>query len=260
MTWLERLAPFVLVITIWQMAAAFRADPGVLPSPLHVLLHSFPELALFGGASDPNPAGAFAVLGLNLTITIIRVVISLGVGSVAGFLLGLSLHCFSAAASGNAFVLTLLRSVPLFALIPLFVFWFPNREVGIFIYITLAVLLVVATNCYEAVNNIPPSFRESATLLGAGRLTILRKVHAPAVLPELRGSMRAVSGLVWAFALGAEYLSSQSGIGFLVYQSYLYSDMGKLVLFGMVYGIMGLLSIKAVDTTIRRVTRWQPTY
>jgi sulfonate transport system permease protein len=255
-----RLAPFVLLMTSWQLAAIFCADPRVLPSPLHVLSHSFPELARFGGASDPNAAGAFAVLGKNLTITVIRVVIGLAVGSGAGFLLGLSLHFFKATSSGNAFVLTLLRSVPLFALIPLFVFWFPNREMGILIYITLAVLLVVATNCYEAVNNIPPWFEECATLLGAGRLTVLRKVHAPAVLPELRGSMRAVAGLVWAFALGAEYLSSQSGLGFLVYQSYLYSDMGKLVLFGIVYGMMGLLSIKAVDTTMGRMTRWQPTY
>src|SRR5258708_37037297 len=121
-------------------------------------------------------------------------------------------------------------SIPLFGLMPLFVYWFAGRELGIVLYVIIAVTLITATATYEAALNVPRQFQWHAALARAGRMEILRTVIFPAILPELGLTMRWALGLVWAFTLGAEYLSSDSsGCGYLVYVSYLYADVGKLL-------------------------------
>ena len=71
---------------------------------------------------------------------------------------------------------------------------------------------------------------------------MFRTVYAYATMPELTGSLRNVIGLCWAFSLGAEYLAADSGLGYLVYQSYLYADMGKMIVLAVLYAVLGIIS------------------
>jgi ABC-type nitrate/sulfonate/bicarbonate transport system permease component len=153
-------------------------------------------------------------------------------------------------------VLTAMRSVPLFALIPLFLYWFGGKETGIFVYMVFSISVIIATSAYEAVCNVPSDYVNQAYLLGATRLQIFQTVYFRAIGPEMVGSLRNVLGLSWAFSLGAEYLSANSGLGYLVYQSYLYSDMGKLMVFVILYGIYGVTSYLVADRLLYSLRSW----
>ena len=82
----------------------------------------------------------------------------------------------------------------------------------------------------------------------------------PAILPEFAGGIRNIIGLIWAFSLGAEYLSSRSGIGYLLYQSYLYADMGKLLIISWLYILLGVCSYLLFKSLIQSKTKWLNTF
>jgi len=221
-----------------------------------VLLQSLPSIAAFAGDGQGNYATAFKVIAIHSAYTFLRLACGLLAGSCLGILAGMGIHFFRRSHRANVLVLNVVRSVPLFALIPLFLYWFGGREAGIYIYITFGVFVIVATNTYEAVCNVPPDYANQAYLLGATRLQVFRTVYVHAIGPELIAGLRNALGLSWAFSLGAEYLSANSGLGYLVYQSYLYSDMGKLIVFALLYGIYGVGGYLIADRLLLGMRRW----
>jgi len=210
-------------------------------------------MALFGGAPEPSYWKAFAVLALHTGITSVRIVVGVAVGAAAGFATGLAVHFFKRHRQGNAAVLLVMRSIPLLALIPLFVYWFGTDETGIYVYIAFGAWVIIASVTYASVPWVPAAYTQNAHMLGATRLQIFRTVYVHAVQPPLAAALRDVLGLSWAFSLGAEYVAARSGLGYLVYQSYLYSDMGKLIVLAAVYVICGFVVHLAMNALVLRL-------
>ena len=149
--------------------------------------------------------------------------------------------------------------MPLFSLVPLFTYWFSGREIGIVSYVIVAVFLMVAVASSEATANVPLRFVWQAALAGAGPFVTVRTVIFPAIVPEMVLTFRWVIGMSWAFTLGAEYLASHSsGLGFLAYQSYLYADIGKLIVLAAVYAVLGGASLAGFDLAVGLVVVARP--
>jgi sulfonate transport system permease protein len=241
---------------VWQFLSITVHDIRLLPGPEYVLAHSLPSIAAFGGDANENYPTALQILAVHSGYTVMRLICGLLLGTTLGVFAGMSIHFFRRSHGANVLALTVVRSVPLFALIPLFLYWFGGKEAGIYLYITFAVAIIIATNVYEAICNVPPDYANQAHLLGATRLQVFRTVYARAIGPEMIGSLRNVLGLSWAFSLGAEYLSASSGLGYLVYQSYLYADMGKLIVLAILYGIYGILGHLLANRLLYNLRRW----
>jgi sulfonate transport system permease protein len=240
----------------WQIASLAISNPKALPGIDYVLLHSLPSIAIFSGGDHEDLWTALSVIGVNSAYTLFRIAIGLLFGITIGLLVGTGIHIFHYTRKANEGLLTVIRAVPLLALIPLFLFWFGGREVGIYVYIIFAVSVIVATNTYEAIGNLPPNYTYLARLMGANRRLLFASVYMPAIQPEMAGSFRNVLGLAWAFSLGAEYLSATSGLGHLVYQSYLYCDMGKLIVFVWIYGIYGMAGFYLSQRLLNKLRHW----
>jgi ABC-type nitrate/sulfonate/bicarbonate transport system permease component len=249
-------ASTAFALVIWQIFSLAIHDSRLFPGIDYVTLHSLPSISAFAGDSKENYATAFNVIAVHSGYTFLRLSCGLLLGTFVGVMVGLSIHFFRRLHNANVLALSAVRSVPLFALIPLFLYWFGGKEVGIYIYITFAVSIIISTSTYEAVCNVPSDYADQAYLLGANRLQVFRTVFAYAIGPEMTGSLRNVLGLSWAFALGAEYLSASSGLGYLVYQSYLYSDMGKLMVFAILYGIYGICGYVLADRLLYGLRHW----
>jgi sulfonate transport system permease protein len=252
-------ASIILGLVLWQLVSLFVNNQRLFPGVDYVLSHSLPSIAVFAENQNENYAVAFQVIALNSGYTFVRLLCGLSSGICLGILAGMGIHFFRKSHAANVLALTIVRSVPLFALIPLFLYWFGGKEMGIYLYITFAVTVIIATNTYEAICNVPVDYCNQARLLGASHFQVFRTVYTYAIGPELIGGLRNVLGLAWAFSLGAEYLSAHSGLGYLVYQSYLYSDMGKLIVFVLLYGIYGVLGHLCLGRLFDRLRRWQVT-
>jgi ABC-type nitrate/sulfonate/bicarbonate transport system permease component len=256
--WKWRLLAFVALAIAWQIVAAVIGNVKIWPDLRHVFENSIPEIALFGGAADAQWGLSLETIGMHTLYTVVRIIVGLTFGGVLGLVCGFAVHFFSYTKSANKRLLDIIRGVPLFALIPLFLFWFGGNEQGILAYIVFGVAVVLATNTYEALCNVPSSYMHQARLLGANRVQVFSTVYLFAIQPQLSGGLRNVIGLAWAFSLGAEYLSANSGLGYLVYQSYLYADMGKLAAFAVLYGVLGTLSFYLSKLLLSRMQSWQP--
>jgi sulfonate transport system permease protein len=191
------------------------------------------------------------------SITLMRIAAALPLGVTTGVTFALLVRLLDSPRGGSAIIMRAIQAVPLFALIPLFLQWFGGREIGLILYISLGVGAVASANAYNAVNNIKPEYIFQARLSGATVFKIITTVYLAAIQPEMVGSIRTILGFAGAFSLGAEYLASDSGIGFLVYQSYLYSDMGKLIIFSAVYGVFSLCFHAISGPLLRRFRRGQ---
>ncbi len=248
---------FIGAMLIWQAIATLI--PSSIPSPINIVTHSLPSLAAFGG-EDENYGKALLLIGHHSGITLSRILIGLLIGTAFGVTTGMAIHLFKPARSGNAILLGLVRSIPLFALIPLFLYWFGGTELSVYAYISFGVFVVMATSAYEALCNVSPNLIRQAELLGANPLQVFGTVHLFAIQPEMAAAFRTVVGLSWAFSLGAEYLSSTSGLGYLVFQSYLYADMGKLIVLASIYGCYGIVSYALCERLFHSALKWHGAY
>jgi ABC-type nitrate/sulfonate/bicarbonate transport system permease component len=251
----QRLIWLLLLAVLWQLLAFMVRDARIFPGIDHIATKSFPGLAAFEGSQD-NALVAVRILAWHSLITIGRILVGLVVGTIAGLLVGFGIHFLRPLRNVNLTLLTLIRAVPLFALIPLFLFWFGGGEFGVYAYISFGVFIIIATNTYEALCNIPPGFVLQSKLLGADRLQTFSTVHFFAIQPEMVAAFRNVVGYSWAFSLGAEYLSSANGLGYIVYQSYIYADTGKLLLLACLYGLFGIASYRALQYFLQGLVKW----
>ncbi len=253
---LLRLVCLAAILIVWQAFSVVIHDSRLFPGIDYVWQTSLPSIASFEGR-DENIFTALLIVAKHAGITIFRIAIGLTFGYIIGTATGIAVYFFHQTRHANIFLLSAIRAVPLFALIPLFVYWFGGSEFGIYAYIGFGVFVIVATNTYEAVCNVSPDYVLQAKLLGANQIQTLLTIHMRAIEPEMLAAMRNVVGFSWAFSLGAEYLSSTSGLGYLVYQSYLYSDMGKLIIFALLYGFLGVASYKLLQVCSASRVSWR---
>lgn len=249
----------VLVLVFWELIGRLVYTPLLLPWPSYIVSVSFPSLALFGGSTKPDVWLAAITVMSNLGITVSRILVGLMFGMTSGVLLGVAASPLGRMCSRGSLLLVILRSFPLFSLIPLFVYWFAGNETGVWSYIAFSSSIIVATGVYQAITNVPKVFLLQARLLGASPSQRLLTIIFPAVVPELTATFRNVLGLSWAFSLGAEYTGSHNGLGYLVYLSYTYADMGKLAALAGIYCIGGLVVFFIWNGRIAHVGGWAKT-
>jgi sulfonate transport system permease protein len=139
-------------------------------------------------------------------------------------------------------ILSLLRAVPLFSLVPLWLFWFSGGSPASISYVTFAVAVLVASSLHDSTNAVPRIYLDQSFLLGASRCQTLWHVVLPALLRLTASAAKWISGLLLPFSLGAELLDTDSGgLGKLVYNSYAYANLGQLLLLTGIYALTGAL-------------------
>lgn len=242
----------------WIVAQCFRRPDVILPYPWDVVA-AFPRLSVFlGPGTEQTTWNALIALLTNSLDSALRLLLGLLIGGIVGIgtglLFGLSRHV------RHLFRLPLLmlRTIPLFALIPLFLAWFGGSELGIVVYIAFGVFSMLLINTLSAIEHVPPVIQNLARTLGASRLHVYRTVVIPAITPEIVGGIRVVVGIAWALLIGGELLGAQSGVGRILSLSEQYSDTSRMII--IVFSIVTYAIL--IDYLVRfisfRITSWSP--
>ena len=240
-----------------------RAD-RMFPRIEYVATVSFPEFATYYGFDEgllgyrQNVGQALAVLFENALVTLRRLVIGLvagiGLGVGVGLLVGMSRWARDVVLPP----VLLLRTIPILALIPLFMFWFGAREIGILIFVAFAVFSMMIVNTLEAIRNVPPIYQDYARCMGATQRQIYRTVIVPAILPSLHGGIRVILGLSFAIVLAGELLATDSGLGWLMILSERFFMIGRIVVIVVIFVILSLILNGLYLAASRYVNRWVP--
>lgn len=256
------LAGIVLFFVAWELAAWYmrltspRAE-RIFPSMLLVVTASFRALGVFSPGSVESYRSALQVLARHSAVTGLRVVVGTVVGATTGILIGLVMAYSHGARRALNPTIQVMRTIPLLALIPLFVVWFGGREIGMYLYVAFAVFVMVVIGTFHAAVNVPSVQGRYARTLGASRPRMFATVVLPGMGPELYGTIRVVAALSWSFALGAEFTGAQSGLGYLLIASQRFGFIGRVVVVTAVFTAYAV----AIDWLLKvgrdRLMRWQ---
>ena len=160
-------------------------------------------------------------------------------------------------------VFEILRPIPPLAWVPLAILFWPTQELSITFVIFLGAFYTVVVNVLGGAEQIDRRHLLAARSLGAGRLTVFRRVILPATMPSIVTGAVVGMGITWEVVVAAELISgggqdaADGGLGFLVWNAYQGGDLARVVVGMISLGIAGYLASGAVRLAGRRLMPWQ---
>jgi sulfonate transport system permease protein len=237
--WMRLGGPLIL-LAVWQLAVTLGHAPTVqMPSPIDV-------------ASTVRHLIADGTLEAALVASLRRVVL--------GLLLGISIGTGLAPAAGLSRagerlidpVMHMFRTMPVLALLPLFILWFGIGEKAKVFLIAWAVIFPIYINTYAGVRSVDVRLVEAGRVLGLRRLGLIRHVILPGALPQFLTGLRLAMGLSWLVLVAAEEINATSGLGYLLINAENLLQTNVIFAGLLVYSLLGVAS----DVIVRLIERW----
>ncbi|MGN7457983.1 ABC transporter permease [Paenibacillus pasadenensis] len=235
--WLLPLA----VLLVWEAAArAGLVSPAMLPAPSVIAASALRLLAS-------------GELGEHAWASFRRAAAGFLLGGATGLLLGLFTGLGRWAQRLLDPSLQMLRTVPLLAVIPLFILWFGVGEFSKGLLIALGAFFPVYFHTYLGVRSAEAKLYEVTRVLQFTRLQLVRGLILPAALPNILLGARLSAGVSWLMLSVAEMMGASEGIGYMIQDARVYAQT-DLVFVGIV---LFMLAGKLTDAGVRRLElRW----
>lgn len=185
----------------------------------------------------------------------------------AGFLLavcvavplGLWMGWFKGVYSTLNPVFQILRPISPIAWIPIAILWFGVGDASPIYLIFISSVFPMIVQTTSGVHTIEKRYLRAAENFGVSRLTLLRQVVIPAVLPQIIVGMRIGLGVAWLVVVAAEMIALRSGLGYMIMDSRNAGNRYDLVIAGMIIiGVIGL-SLDGVMRMLESIkwVRWR---
>jgi ABC-type nitrate/sulfonate/bicarbonate transport system permease component len=189
-------------------------------------------------------------------ITTRRAILGLAIGLIAGVISALLLAWSNVA---NAIVdpyISLAKSIPSLALIPVFILWFGLVEAARIAFVAAACFFVVFISAAEAIPNVPNVYRWSASTLGASKGDIYRSVVLAFILPHLFGGIRNAATLSFAAAVASEFIGAQDGLGYALIHFSINYRMDRMIGVVVIITLLAVMGDQAINFVRRISLRW----
>jgi ABC-type nitrate/sulfonate/bicarbonate transport system permease component len=198
------IATIVAFLVIWEGVYRLGLMPKwAFPSPWQVIL-AFQEL-ISNGKLLTNTA---ASIGRQIT----GVLLAALVGIPAGLVLGAS----PTARAAFLPLCRLLYPIPGIAWIPLAILWFGVGFTSTVFVIFFSGIWSIMFNTMTGVQTLSGQYTDVAKVYLASRSLYTRRILIPGSLPYMITGMRLTYGVGWRVIVGAEMISSITGLGFLI--------------------------------------------
>jgi ABC-type nitrate/sulfonate/bicarbonate transport system permease component len=181
---LNWLVGILVLLVVWQIACWRLDSVLLLPSPFNALR------ALFAAAHNPK------VLG-DLLTTMQRVVLGFGVAVLVGLPLGYLMGYSRTIMQFLDPLMNTLRTIPIMAWVPLTILWFGLGDGPTIFLIAFTGVFPIILNTIAGVHDISRDYYNAARSMGAGPLSIFRRVVVPGSLPGILTGMRVALGTGW---------------------------------------------------------------
>lgn len=178
-------------------------------------------------------------------------------GTAIGTSLGLSLwYSVGVARLVEPFVIAL-NSVPKIALAPLIILWFGTgftSKVALVVAMTAIVALITA---YQAARDSDKDLQRLLRSMGADKHRVFFKAVVPSALPAVIATFRINIGFALVGAVVGEFISSQHGLGHLVFTASNLYDLNTVWVGLFSLMILGFALYHIVNFIERRLLPWK---
>ena len=242
----RRLASPLAIVLIWQLASSLGLmSAQTLASPWQILRTGW-SLILDG------------TLPHNLLVSLLRAFSGLAIAIVAGTVLALVAGLSRMGEDVVDAPMQMARTMPVLALVPLFILWFGIGETPKVALVALGALFPIYLNLFKGIRAVDPKLLEMARTLGLSRWQTIRQVILPGALPDFLLGLRFAVGISWLMLVVAEQINANSGIGHMMMdaEDFLRTDIILVGLF--IYAALGLISDQIVRSIEARALVWRP--
>lgn len=243
--WRATLVALGLVVPflVWIIAAQVTAAEGLVPTPLETwdaTVRLWNEGVLAGDVWASNR----------------RILIGYAISMALAVVFGILMGSFRAVDSFLEPPIGFFRYVPATALVPLMLFWLGIDETP---KITLIVLGSVFFNILmvaDVARGVPRALINAAYTLGAGRLTVLRRVIFRHAVPGIIDVARINLAAAWSILVVAELLAAEEGLAFRIVRAQRFRQVDEMFALLIIFGIIGVASDLSLRWLRNRVARW----
>ena len=246
---LRLISPFALLL-LWQGESALRiVSQQKLPPPSEVWSTAISLIT----TNSP----AYGTLQDAMLVSLERVAIGFGVGAAVGILLALvtGLSQFGEYAADPP--MQMLRTLPLFGLIPVFIVWFGIGELPKILLIAIAATIPLYLNTFAGIRSVDAKLVEVGHVQQLGRTELIRHVVLPGALPQMFTGLRLSLGASWLALVVAEQINANAGLGYMINQAEQFNRNDVIFVCLLVYCILGLLTDALVRLLERRSLSWR---
>jgi NitT/TauT family transport system permease protein len=234
----------LVLLALWLLAATLWPSRA-LPPPVEV----WRVLLREAGSGD---------LLFNLGATLGRVaaafVLSMIIGSVLGFLLGVNRRA-------NQFFdpwVVLFLNIPALVIIVLAYIWFGLNEAAAIGAVALNKIPNVIVTIREGARALDPRFAEMAFVYRLSPIDRLRHIVLPQLQPYLAAASRSGIALIWKIVLVVEFLGRSNGVGFQIHLYFQLFDVAAILAYSLSFvALMLLIEFFLVQPFERHATRWR---
>jgi NitT/TauT family transport system permease protein len=193
---------------------------------------------------------------VHLQTTLVEFAIGYLVGGLCGIALGVVLGRSAFVSAVTQPYIMAFYSIPKVALAPLFIIWFGigiNSKIAMVASFTFFLVFV---NTFLAIRSINEHFVNLACLMGASRIAVLRRIVFPSAAPGILMGLRTSIPYGMIGAVVGEFMASNRGLGFLIYnRSQLFDAAGMFAaILVLVTVVVGLTQV--VERIERHTVRW----
>jgi sulfonate transport system permease protein len=247
--WYRLIAP-VAIVLLWQLvSSAGLISTQKLPTPTTVW-HTAVSLVT---TSSP----AYGTLQGAMLVSLQRMAIGFAFGAVAAVALALVAGLSRLGENAVDPLLQILRTLPLFGLIPVFIVWFGIGELPKIILIALGTAIPLYLNTFAGIRGVDARLVEVGTSLRLRRSELIRHVILPGALPQALTGLRQSLGVAWLALVVAEQVNANAGIGFIISQATQFLRNDVILVALAVYAVLGLLTDALVRQLERRALAWR---
>ena len=247
--WYRVISPVVFLV-VWQLVSASGlVSQQKLPSPTTVF-HTAVTLIT-------SHSAAFGTLQGAMAVSLERVAIGFLLGGGAGLALALVAGLSRLGENSVDPLMQMLRTLPLFGLIPVFIVWFGIGELPKVLLIALGAAIPLYLNTFAGIRGVDAKLAEAGQSLGLTRSEMIRHIILPGALPQMLVGLRQSLGVAWLALVVAEQINANAGLGFMISQAtqFLRNDVIFVAL--LVYCALGLLTDALVRLLERRALAWR---
>jgi NitT/TauT family transport system permease protein len=189
--------------------------------------------------------------------TLFEAILGFIIGTIFGSLLGLTLwYSVFVARLVEPFIVAI-NSVPKIALAPIVVLWFGTglvSKVALSVSLTAIVALIAA---YQAAKDADVDLQSLLISMGADKHQVFFKAVVPSTLPSIIATFRINVGFGLVGAVVGEFISSQRGLGHLIYTASSLYDLNTVWVGLFTLMIMGFGLYYVIDIIERASLPWK---
>jgi NitT/TauT family transport system permease protein len=189
--------------------------------------------------------------------TLFEAILGFVIGTIFGSLLGLALwYSVFVARLVEPFIVAI-NSVPKIALAPIVVLWFGTglvSKVALSVSLTAIVALIAA---YQAAKDADVDLQSLLISMGADKHQVFFKAVVPSTLPSIIATFRINIGFGLVGAVVGEFISSQRGLGHLIYTASSLYDLNTVWVGLFTLMVMGFVLYYVIDIIERASLPWK---